>query len=92
MVDYAREHDLKYYNFLSCIEEIGLDFSQDTYDAGLHLNLSGAEKLSRYFGAILTQECGFESRRGEENLESAWIEKLAAYQAEIKRQTEALAQ
>lgn len=90
MVDYAAAHNLKYYNFLDCIEEIGLDFTQDTYDAGLHLNLSGAEKLSRYFGKILQEEVGLSSRRGEEALEAAWTEKIAAYEAEINRQREAL--
>lgn len=92
MEDYAAEHGLKYYNFLEMTEEIGLDFTQDTYDAGLHLNLSGAEKLSRYFGEILIRDCGLASRRGEEALERRWEQKLAGYRAEIERQTEALKQ
>lgn len=92
MEDYAAEHGLKYYNFLEMTEEIGLDFTQDTYDAGLHLNLSGAEKLSRYFGEILIRDCGLASRRGEEALEQRWEQKLADYRAEIERQTEALKQ
>lgn len=86
--DFAAEHGLKYYNFLEVQEEIGLDFTTDTYDAGLHLNLSGATKLSKYFGQILSEECGLESRRGEEKLEAIWEEKLAAYNAEIIEQTE----
>lgn len=84
--DYAEEHGLKYYNFLDVTEEIGLDYSRDTYDAGLHLNLSGAEKMSRYFGKILLEECGLQSRRGEEELEARWEEKLSDYRAEIDRQ------
>ena len=90
MEDYAARHDLKYYNFLEVMEEIGLDFHTDTYDGGLHLNLSGAEKLSRYFGELLARDCGLESRRGEEDLEREWEKKLADYRAEIERQTEAL--
>lgn len=90
MAAYAETHGLKYYNFLDTIDEIGLDYSRDTYDAGMHLNLSGAEKLSRYFGAILSRECGVKSRRGEEALETAWELKLADYRAEIQRQTKAL--
>ncbi len=84
--EYAEAHNLKYYNFLESIDEIGLDFDHDTYDAGLHLNLSGAEKLSRYFGDILSSECGLKSRRGEEALEKDWDEVVAAYRAEITRQ------
>ena len=55
MVDYAAAHGLKYYNFLDVTDEIGLDFTQDTYDGGLHLNYWGATKLSHYFGNILSQ-------------------------------------
>lgn len=90
MEDYAKEHGLKYYNFLEVTDEIGLDFNTDTYDSGLHLNLSGAEKLSSYFGEILTEECGLESRRGEEELEASWEKKRERYDAEIARQRSAL--
>lgn len=86
MQEYAKEHQLKYYNFLAMTDKIGLDFSQDTYDGGLHLNLSGAEKLSDYFGNILVTDCNVPNRRGETKLETAWNEKLAAYHAEIERQ------
>lgn len=88
ITDYACEHNLKYYNFLDVIEEIGLDYQTDTYDGGLHLNLSGAEKLSEYFGNILISECNLDSRRGEEELEALWEEKLKAYNEDIKRQKE----
>ncbi len=90
MVEYAQEHGLKYYNFLDVTEEIGLDFSTDTYDGGLHLNLSGAEKLSRYFGEILATECNLPNRRGDAALEAIWAPKLEAYDAEIQRQLAAL--
>lgn len=90
MEEYAAKHELVYINFLELIEECGLDFTTDTYDAGLHLNLSGAKKASTWFGRFLVENCGITSRRGEEKLESLWEEKLAAYEAEIKRQTEAL--
>ncbi|MGN0141313.1 MAG: SGNH/GDSL hydrolase family protein [Roseburia sp.] len=90
MTAYAEEHDLKYYNFLDLTDEIGLDYNTDTYDAGLHLNLSGAEKLSRYFGAILQEQCGLADRRGEEHLDELWEEKIAAYEAERDAQQEAL--
>lgn len=87
--DYAAEHNLKYYNFLEVTDEIGLDYSTDTYDGGLHLNLSGAEKLSSYFGKILSEDCGLASRRGEKELESVWQEKIKRYEADIARQKEA---
>lgn len=76
---YAQEHDLLYINFLNHQDEIGLDWNTDTYDTGLHLNVYGAEKLSSYFGQILTQECGLEDHRSDTKLSAVWAEKVAAY-------------
>ncbi|MBQ7775927.1 MAG: SGNH/GDSL hydrolase family protein [Lachnospiraceae bacterium] len=92
MEEYAAANDLMYINFLELIEETGLDFTTDTYDAGLHMNLSGAEKLSHYFGRILAEEAGVQSRRGEEDLEKVWEEKIAAYEQEREEQYAALQQ
>lgn len=81
---YADVHGLLYENLLAQSDDAGLDFQTDTYDGGLHLNLAGAEKMSRYFGAILQEKCGLEDRRGEADLATAW-EKKAEWYAEDKR-------
>lgn len=88
MEEYAAENDLLYINFLELIEETGLDFSTDTYDAGLHLNLAGAEKITRYLGQILVEEAGLTDRRGEAELSAVWEEKIAAYEQEKQEQYE----
>lgn len=87
--EYAEAHNLKYINFLEHTEEIGLDFSTDTYDAGLHLNLYGAVKLTDYFGAWLVEECGLEDRRSEEALADVWEVKLEHFYNQ-KEELEAL--
>ncbi len=87
---YAAENDLLYINFLELQEETGLDFSTDTYDAGLHLNLSGAEKITAYLGEVLQREAGLADRRGEEVLTRVWEEKIAAYEQEKTEQYERL--
>lgn len=92
MVKYAEDNNLKYINFLDHTDEIGIDYSTDTYDAGLHLNLSGAEKLSRYFGAILRDECGVTDLRGNADLSTRWDVKRARYIAERDAQFAALSQ
>jgi hypothetical protein len=53
---YAEKYGLRYFNFLEKADEIGIDWAADTYDAGLHLNVYGAEKLTRYFGGLLNRE------------------------------------
>ena len=51
--EYAAQYGLTYINFCDYADEIGIDMMVDTYDAGLHLNIYGAEKLSVYFGQYL---------------------------------------
>ena len=83
---YAEENDLLYINFLELIEETGLDFSQDTYDGGLHLNLFGAEKITEYLGKVLQEEFLLPDRRDEEALSRTWEDKIYAYEQEIINQ------
>ncbi len=86
--EYAEKNDLTYINFLEVRDEIGLDYSTDTYDAGLHLNLLGAEKMSKYFGKYLSEELGVADRRDERELSDIWDEKIEAYENEVKAQCE----
>lgn len=83
MVEYAKENQIHYYNFLDLVEEIGINYSEDTYDGGLHLNVYGAEKLSHYFGAILQEEFHLENQNTASSpLVTLWEEKVARYEAE----------
>lgn len=88
--EYAKTYELPYYNFLELTDEIGIDFTKDTYDGGLHLNLSGAEKMGAYFGKILRDEFQVPDRRNDEKIASVWAEKCAAYYDMEKRQQEEL--
>ncbi len=87
VIAYAEERGLQYYNFIPLCEEIGIDWSRDTYDGGAHLNVYGAEKLTSYFGAILVDTLGLESRKGDEALSAVWQGKLDAYYAERNGET-----
>lgn len=77
--EYAEKHNLRYYNFLEVTDEIGLDYNTDTYDQGFHLNLSGAEKLSKYFGNILVEELKLTSHHGQSDYEQVWSVLLDQY-------------
>jgi len=79
MIDYAKEHNLMYFNFIDHIEEAGIDFKTDTYDAGLHLNITGAEKMSLYFGEILKDQFDIVDRRNDPVYAEAWKEKSTFY-------------
>lgn len=82
--EYAGEYGLSYYNFAEQSEEIGLDFSEDTYDGGYHLNLSGAVKLSRYFGNILAEEHGLADHRQDPEVVPVYDERLQIYDKTIE--------
>ena len=87
IVEYAQEHDLLYINLLEVQDAIGIDWSTDTYDAGLHLNIYGAEKLSSYFGKILVERCGVEDHRSDAALQAEWQEKRKIYYARLQEKT-----
>lgn len=82
--EYAAEYGLAFYNFTERTDEIGLDFSEDTYDGGYHLNLSGAVKLSQYFGDILAEEHGLTDHRRDPEIAAVYEEKLQRYDETIK--------
>lgn len=84
--EYAKTYELPYYNFLELTDEVGIDFTKDTYDGRLHLNLSGAEKMGAYFGKILRDEFQVPDRRNDEKIASVWAEKCVAYYDMEKRQ------
>ncbi len=78
IVKYADENNLSYYNFIGN-EEIGIDWSHDTYDRGMHLNVYGAEKMTLYFGKILSENHNLESQKGNDEILNIWTEKYNKY-------------
>ena len=86
--EYAQRRGLPYINFLELVDEIGIDYTQDTYDGGLHMNLSGAEKLAGWLGKYLTENMDLKDRRNEPALQKIWAENISAYEADKEAQYE----
>lgn len=82
---YANENSLEYINFLEHNDEIKIDYSTDTYDGGMHLNVYGAEKLSKYFGEILKEKYEIPDRREDKTLAKIWEDKLRFYEEELEK-------
>jgi hypothetical protein len=61
--------------------EIGIDYSLDTYDAGLHMNVTGAEKCSDYLGKILKEMYALEDHRNDEKMSEYWRKVEERYDA-----------
>lgn len=79
MVEYAEENGLPYFNYIDLRDEIGLDMTTDTYDAGLHLNTRGAEKMADYFGKYLIGNYDLTDYRTDETYAAVWDEKVEYY-------------
>ena len=79
VVSYAEKYDLPYINYLKLLNETGIDYDTDTYDMGLHMNLSGAKKMTAYLGSFLVSKYGLKSHAGDMELEKVWKEKGAFY-------------
>ena len=88
VLDYANKYNLPYINFLKLTDKIGIDYSSDTYDAGLHMNLSGAEKLSDYIGNLLSDYWKVPNRKDEKLLSEIWNKKIELYEEDIQKQCE----
>lgn len=84
--DFAAENNLTYMNMLDYQEEIGIDWQTDTYDAGLHLNVYGAEKASLWFGAQLTERYDLVDHREDPEYAALWKDKVSRYEEEKSRQ------
>lgn len=83
---YADEKHLKYVNLLEKAGEIGIDYSSDTYDRGMHMNKDGAEKCASFLGKVMCDTWEMKDRRTEKDLSMIWKEKKERYEKEIERQ------
>lgn len=64
-------------------DEIPIDWSVDSYDAGDHLNYTGAVKATAYLGKYLS-EAGLPDRRSDETLAAEWNENLEEFRKFLK--------
>jgi hypothetical protein len=82
--EYADKHGLAFYNLLDHVDAIGIDYTVDTYDEGLHMNLTGATKLSRYFAGILAENHGMINHRNDPAVAETYDRLLCEYDAAVK--------
>ncbi len=87
---YVQQYGITYYNFLELADEIGIDYTTDTYDAGMHMNLSGAEKMSDYLGEKLVEVHGVTVRNTDDAYIAVWEPKMEEYYKGIEERKEEL--
>jgi len=81
IAEYAGQYGIDYYNLLhdDILLETGIDYSTDTADAGLHMNVFGAEKLSSWIGGKLKSHYVLTDHRSETNIIHYWDSLSEAY-------------
>ena len=65
-------------------EEIPIDWSADSRDGGEHLNQSGAEKVTSYFGEYLKAKNIFTDHREDENFDD-WKKAYQSFLKEVEK-------
>ena len=63
--------------------EVGIDWSRDSRDAGIHLNLRGTKKVSTWMAGYLTRTLGLEGHEGDPAY-AAWEEAVPRYRKHMK--------
>lgn len=79
---YADMNNILYLNTVKESDNIGIDYSTDTFDYGQHLNVDGAEKLSMYIGKRLTDSFSLKDHRNEPAYMQMWNPVVEAYYQE----------
>ena len=82
--EFAADNNLPYLDFNLKNEELQIDWNVDTSDAGDHLNLAGAQKVTKYVGEYLGKNYLLPDHRGQKGFE-AWTEMNKAYQENAKK-------
>ena len=62
---------------------IHIDWSRDAFDGGDHLNLFGCQKMTKYLGNYLADNCGLTDHRKDPAYQN-WEDLLPAYEQEIR--------
>ncbi|MDO5403419.1 MAG: hypothetical protein Q4F11_08260 [Eubacteriales bacterium] len=67
---WSSTNNIEYLDLNLCNDSIGIDWAEDTFDNGVHVNIYGASKVNRYMGEILKNKAG--SRDREESVARKW--------------------
>ena len=78
MTKYAKDNNLPFIDFNILLDEFDFDWTHDTADGGDHLNIYGAEKVTKYMGKYLKENYNIKDRRQDKNY-SSWFSDSKVY-------------
>ena len=82
---FAEEYELDFLDLNAWTENIGLDWTTDSRDKGMHLNYNGAKKVTDFLGRYLSENYPLPDRR-EDPAYASWHEDYKAYTADMEKQ------
>lgn len=82
MSDYAEKNGLTFLDF-NTIDEVGIDWQQDTKDAGEHMNVFGAQQCTAYMGKYISENYSIPVTKS-----STWDEQYQNYLTALKKEEE----
>lgn len=82
--DYAKEQGLEYLDLNLKTRKLSIDWERDTLDAGDHLNLSGAHKVTKYLGEYLKAKYELPDRR-DSTAYGEWEKEAKKYTLKARR-------
>lgn len=83
--DYAKENNLKFID-LNYDENVNINWKKDTYDAGDHLNLDGAQEVAKGLSNFIKNNFEIQDHRNDASYQE-WNDRLLEYnkQKELKK-------
>ena len=85
LTNLAKQKKIEYLD-LNLQEEIEIDWSKDTKDAGDHLNLTGAKKVTSFMGTYLKEKYNLSDYREEDGY-VLWDEALKKVEKKLALNT-----
>ena len=90
LTDYAERNGVAYINAIPLMDQMGIDLTTDTYDGGIHLNVYGAEKYTRWLGAYLSERGLIEDQGLDPIAAARYSDLKERYEREKRTKTEAI--
>lgn len=75
----AKEYGLTYLDMNLIVDKLKIDWKNDTYDKGDHLNFYGAQKTTAYLGEYIKSNFSITDNRGKEEFKH-WDDDLKVYE------------
>ncbi len=72
--EYAEKYGLKFLDLNLVLDEMDFDWSTDTADEGEHMNIYGAEKVSKYIAHYLEENFSLTNHNGDARWDNHYLE------------------